>query len=102
MLRSGRRKLSRAIPDNPRAGGGLPRREEAHLQVSQWRTPGGLALRGSPGVAARLRCRPMSTPGVRKAVQEAMNDETAMDVPGVRDGAYAPISRVQALRARDT
>jgi hypothetical protein len=36
----------------------------------------------------------MSTPGMRKAVQEAMNDETAMDVPGVRDGACAPSIRL--------
>ena len=35
-------------------------------------------------------------------MQEATDDETAMDVPGVRDGAYPPVSRVQALRARDT
>jgi hypothetical protein len=36
----------------------------------------------------------MSTPGVRKAVQEATNNETAMDVPGVRDGSYAPSIRL--------
>ena len=36
----------------------------------------------------------MSTPGVRKAVQEATDDETTMEVPGVRDGAYAPSIRL--------
>jgi hypothetical protein len=30
----------------------------------------------------------------KQAVQKATNNETAMDVPGVRDGAYAPSIRL--------
>jgi len=33
-----------------------------------------------------------------QAVQEAMDDETTLDMPGLRDIAHPPISRVQALR----
>ena len=40
-----------------------------------------------PATARICRCG-------KQAVQEATDDETAMDVSGVRDGAYAPSIRL--------